>query len=866
MPDKTNQQKKQRIPDNKLIETQVAKYKIAEKYYIQFSKKLEKILKLASKKYAPLAIVQSRAKTVSSFAGKITRKWEGLETEDPVTEFTDLCGVRVIALTESHHNAICTFIEKNFKIDQKNSLNARDRLHTTEFGYLSCHYIVSFEPGAFPSNEVNINIPAKLFPVKGRPMKAEIQVRTILQHAFAEITHDLCYKSSFDVPVKWQREVARVAAALETTSNEMEMIVAGIQDYAANYGGTLSREETLHEIKKLKVILKHDKKNAELAGRIARLAITLENWQEALDILQEFVDKTIPAACRDYGIAMIKQNQKKNDKKALETYNKGQAILAIAADLSNNDSDAMAAYASSWRRFDDVESIAKITKWYQNAYDANPTNTYALSNVIELEIIDRKNMSVVSLMKPAIATSIRHCLDQAEVGTNHPWAYYNAALFTMLLGQQNKGLGLLAKAAACSNAPFMLESACRSTERIRKALNKNRKKKEADLKTLEGLGHIRLLLAVLAKAKYINESKKDHSYKIAQCSPLKPSDPNLLLKSQGATIILAGACDEDSLEVVEKYKPLLMEAFANVSGSIISGGTTTGIPKLAGDIQRLYPDKIKTIGYLPRGTDADIIDRRYSRIILTDANDFSALEPIRYWHDILDANIDPETVRLVGIAGGDISAFEYRLALAMGAKVIMIEEGGCEAQALLKDVHWNNSPNLIVLPEEVLTLHYLIKQPTEQLSECIRDGIAEAIHETYRDAQKYQLAANDDAMQPWHGLPPHIKASNMEQADDIGEKVSVIKCHLSKVKKRTPASTSFSEAEVNLLSRMEHGRWTAQQLLSGWRYAPVKDMTKKTHPCIQKWDDLPESEKKKDVDAITAIPTILADFAYEIQR
>jgi hypothetical protein len=89
-----------------------------------------------------------------------------------------------------------------------------------------------------------------------------------------------------------------------------------------------------------------------------------------------------------------------------------------------------------------------------------------------------------------------------------------------------------------------------------------------------------------------------------------------------------------------------------------------------------------------------MIDSHYSHIQATNSNNFSPLEPLQYWSDILTAGINPSQVKLIGIEGGKISAFEYRLALMLGASVALIKNSGRESKAIFSDLHWKNSPKL----------------------------------------------------------------------------------------------------------------------------------------------------------------------------
>lgn len=58
-------------------------------------------------------------------------------------------------------------------------------------------------------------------------------------------------------------------------------------------------------------------------------------------------------------------------------------------------------------------------------------------------------------------------------------------------------------------------------------------------------------------------------------------------------------------------------------------------------------------------------------------------------------------------------------------------------------------------------------------------------------------------------------------------------------------------------SRSQHEQWLAQKEKAGWRYGPVKDPGKKTHPLMVPYDDLPDWERRKDA-LINALARVLA--------
>ena len=131
---------------------QISKYREMHPRYRQYAETLRQVLDQAARQLAPLAVVQTRPKTIPSFAEKCQRKWP--EHKDPVNQFTDLCGGRVITFTQPEVKAICDFIVGHFEIDTENSADVSQRLRPGEFGYRSVHYIVLFKPGVFPTRDV----------------------------------------------------------------------------------------------------------------------------------------------------------------------------------------------------------------------------------------------------------------------------------------------------------------------------------------------------------------------------------------------------------------------------------------------------------------------------------------------------------------------------------------------------------------------------------------------------------------------------------------------------------------------------------------------------------------------------------------
>ncbi|MCX6619547.1 MAG: hypothetical protein NTY38_00405, partial [Acidobacteria bacterium] len=155
--------------------------------------------------------------------------------------------------------------------------------------------------------------------------------------------------------------------------------------------------------------------------------------------------------------------------------------------------------------------------------------------------------------------------------------------------------------------------------------------------------------------------------------------------------------------------------FAHFRGTVISGGTESGVAAVAGSLAQPRGE-IRAVGYLPATTPPGTrIDRRYTHHRRTSGDGFSILEPIAYWEDLFGSGFKPGDVSLIGFHGGRLAACEYRMALALGARVGIVEGSGGEADALLASEHWKGHPGLSRLPLDPAAIaEFLEAQPPAQ--------------------------------------------------------------------------------------------------------------------------------------------------------
>lgn len=161
--------------------------------------------------------ITGRTKTVESVSGKFKRK----RYTDPKSEISDLSGIRVIAFIEADVQKITNLVRKSFNVHTDKSLDKTDELGTDRAGYRSIHLVCDLggSRGQLP----------EYAPFKG--MLFEVQVRTVLQHAWAEIEHDRNYKFSGVLPPNLERRLNLAAATLEMVDREFDSVAADIDSY-----------------------------------------------------------------------------------------------------------------------------------------------------------------------------------------------------------------------------------------------------------------------------------------------------------------------------------------------------------------------------------------------------------------------------------------------------------------------------------------------------------------------------------------------------------------------------------------------------------------------------------------------------------
>lgn len=134
----------------------------------------------------------------------------GKQYKDPYSDIEDKVGVRIVVLFSEEIRVVERAISA---CDRWTAAKARDfeeerAAKPFEFAYQSLHYIVRAKVGVSHAGvDVAVDTPC------------EVQVRTILQHAYSELTHDTIYKPSIQAEPDVKRAAAKSMALIEATDD-----------------------------------------------------------------------------------------------------------------------------------------------------------------------------------------------------------------------------------------------------------------------------------------------------------------------------------------------------------------------------------------------------------------------------------------------------------------------------------------------------------------------------------------------------------------------------------------------------------------------------------------------------------------------
>ncbi len=866
-----------KLSDQAWVELHVPRFDIMLSRYQAYEAFMAKVLKEFCRRVAPLAIVQARAKGMPSFAEKILRKrmvyvdpTDPLPP-DPLVRLTDLCGGRMITQTSTQVQAVRKLIEQCFDIDWANSDDASTRLKTTEFGYRTINLIVMPNPAKLKAAGFSIDVPTELLgsvrpeAEDPTPLKAEIQVRTLLEHAYADIGHDLTYKTEVKVPNRIHRSFSAVAATLETADQEFGRLVDSLDNFKSNYGAHHSRQQVQDEIARLRIVLSHNPENVSQAVRIAQLSLAIGDHESAIKVLDAYRGLADQAVERALGKALTYLYW---DTPRRAEFIAGRDLLDAACRHGEKDAELLGSLAECWAQCDDEN---RAEEFYRQALAADAVEPRSLCRYIEFQVTYSHSDMVVRMAEPMIRNAMARCRVQIEGRVNLPNAWSSLAVFSLLVGEPFGSLDALAHLVdlcerPCGPATGHPCAVGRAVSRLLTTLSHLQCIREK----LDGFDWLERATLLGLAVRIGNIDARAELCKKASWGSGQPA-----FAAQDPIVILSGGCTPD----VESFMPpLLKELTDGVRGlqfTLVSGGTAMGISGVAGTVAKQSQGHIRAVGYLPdpmfKATIALKQPGTFDRLCPSTGTDFTPLDPLQGWTDLIAAGVDPARVKLLAYAGGLISRAECAITLTLGARVGVVGNPDLPKDRQYDDPAWTGHKNFLPLPLDAMTLHAFIRIETLEMSPQDKLRLEPAAKQAHEEYVK-SASPKEPSLLPWDDLTDSLKLSNFHQVaywekvlGDFGIGVR----QLGEDDKKHPPlriGDAIGEDGIKKLAEMEHGRWNVERLGFGWRYARDKDVLNRRSPYLIPWQKVPANIQKFDLDAIRDLPSKLRKVGLELVK
>lgn len=169
--------------------------------------------------------VTGRAKSVASFADKVARTTDGVPVfADPLRDIADVIGLRVITYVHSDVQAVADLLEDQAVVHIDRDMGL-ETAREGRFGYASRHLQISLDDEGRAQHPLLAGL------------SAQVQIRTVLQHAWAEFEHDIRYKGTIPdehVP-DLDRRFTLAAGLLELADREFSTIRERLREAPTDY-------------------------------------------------------------------------------------------------------------------------------------------------------------------------------------------------------------------------------------------------------------------------------------------------------------------------------------------------------------------------------------------------------------------------------------------------------------------------------------------------------------------------------------------------------------------------------------------------------------------------------------------------------
>lgn len=858
---------------------QVREFNNSRGNHAQVAQVLESVLNEITRRTDPTAIVQVRPKSLASFSEKANRKKN--KYSNPVQQLTDVVGGRIITYTQAAADKVCRLIEdlglQSLLIDWDNSINTADRLKPEEFGYNAMHFVVQLKP----PKVLGLRVDNWVF-----PYKVEIQVCTMMQHVWAAIGHDRVYKTRLRINDSLKRRLSAISALIETAQAEFENGIVTLDRYSEGFAAHLDADDRQAEETIWQSVIDVEPFEYDAYRKLGDYYASQGEWQKAFDQYSK-CDESLPTVLAKRGRAAArlgKTDEAENSfRKAVD---KDKADWSARCDLAE----------LLYKRLDFMGALRQ----YREAFEAAPSEPRALLRYVTAIVCQEGSLSCATALRGALDAAIEENKRRVELNVDLPNAFLQTGRCHLFRGDVYPALDAYCKGSLACESLDPIEAERSEIAAVVAKLRPQERSPDAGtadprvaFECAEKLLHL-LSVVVSRRLRMMHGHPEQAEAASAQPDVLSPAQEERRLETLATraarpayakrpVVIVAGGCDQNVDERIKTYRQTIQGAFANFTGTIICGGTTAGISGLIGEVAKKRGSDVAAIGYLPSvanmlaGDVRDDVNYRVAEVA-GGIPGYSAIGPIQTWADLLLAGVEPATVRLLGINGGVLSGVEFRLAMALGATVGLIEDSGRAVSTLLTDPDWRRLGRLAALLNEAATIAPFVSAfcPTFEAIESPKERqqkleeLARAKHEGFRASRLAKKDHVHPSILPWdQGLDDTYKKSNRQQAA-YGDRILRTEGFAIALSNDPRPAVDFRDSQyskaLDRMAQLEHGRFNAERLAEGWQYGSKRDLAAKTSPYLVSWHKLTEEIQRWDRDPFLKLPELLEPLGLKVVR
>jgi len=173
---------------------------------LEMRTKLEVLSKDMAVRYRrnPIEFIESRLKKPSSIVRKLKRNGSAITVENMIAQVSDIAGIRVL----------CAYIDDIYEIARMLARQQDVRIINVK------DYIKNPKDNGYRSYHMIVEIPV-YFSDAVRPVRCEIQIRTIAMDFWATLDHDMQYKKEVEDAEEIMRELKECADIIHMTDEKM---------------------------------------------------------------------------------------------------------------------------------------------------------------------------------------------------------------------------------------------------------------------------------------------------------------------------------------------------------------------------------------------------------------------------------------------------------------------------------------------------------------------------------------------------------------------------------------------------------------------------------------------------------------------